>query len=137
MYNLDKLIAELKRDEGVRNKPYRDTVGKLTIGVGRNLDDVGLKEEEIDLLLKNDINDIVRQLSYSLPWVFTTLTDTRQRAVVNMAFMGVQKLLGFKRMLTALQNGDYSTAAGEALTSQWAAQVGDRANRVAKMLKDG
>ena len=32
--------------EGLRLKPYRDTVGKLTIGVGRNLDDVGITRAE-------------------------------------------------------------------------------------------
>jgi lysozyme len=138
MYDLGKLILELRRDEGVRNKPYRDTVGKFTIGVGRNLDDVGLRYDEIDYLLKNDINDIVRQLGNTIPWVFTILNDVRQRAIINMAFnLGVAGLLQFKTMLTALKSGLYDEAADAALHSKWAIQVGDRAKRIAEMIRNG
>ena len=53
--DLDALRSELRRDEGVRLKPYRDTVGKITIGVGRNLTDVGITPDEADVLLDHDI----------------------------------------------------------------------------------
>ncbi len=42
----NRLRQMLIRHEGLRRKPYRDTVGKLTIGAGRNLDDVGITREE-------------------------------------------------------------------------------------------
>ena len=45
------LHALLEGHEGRRAFPYRDSVGKLTIGVGRNLSDRGLSEGEIDQLL--------------------------------------------------------------------------------------
>ena len=47
--------AQLMVDEGVRKKPYKDTVGKWSIAVGRNLDDVGLYDNEIQLMLENDV----------------------------------------------------------------------------------
>ena len=53
--NTEILIKELTRDEGMRLMPYRDTVGKLTIGVGRNLDDVGISLDEANMLLTNGI----------------------------------------------------------------------------------
>ncbi|NBW16869.1 MAG: lysozyme, partial [Caulobacteraceae bacterium] len=36
------LIRQIRLHEGERLKPYRCTAGKLTIGVGRNLDDRGI-----------------------------------------------------------------------------------------------
>ncbi|WP_232034153.1 glycoside hydrolase family protein [Mycoavidus cysteinexigens] len=48
-------MTEFKRDEGERFKPYFDTVGKITIGVGRNLTDGSVSQGECELLLQNDI----------------------------------------------------------------------------------
>lgn len=135
--NNDLLKSELKRDEGVRVKPYRDTVGKLTIGVGRNLDDVGISEAEADFLLETDIARAVASLDKNIPW-WRALTDSRQRVLINMAFnMGIGSLLGFKNTLSMIQSGRYSEAADAMLESKWAKQVGDRANRLAEMMRIG
>lgn len=136
------LRAQLRRHEGTgpqrrgRFLPYTDTVGKLTLGYGRNLEDVGLSQTEADFLLDNDIDERVRALASLFPW-FVTLDEVRQRALVDMAFMGILKLLGFKKMLNALERGDYETAATEALDSRWAEQVKGRADTVAHMLRTG
>lgn len=136
-YDPATLRADLVRDEGIRLKPYRCTAGKLTIGVGRNLDDVGISEDEAYLLLDHDIAACVADLDRALPW-WGTLSEARQRALLNMRFnLGLSRLLGFKQMLTALQQGDYQTAAAQALDSQWAKQVGDRAQRIAALIREG
>lgn len=136
-YDYDRLRHDLLRDEGLRLKPYRDSVGKLTIGVGRNLDDLGITEREAMDLLANDIARTEVELDRALPW-WRDLTDGRQRALLNMAFnLGVPRLVGFRRMLAALAGGEYETAAVEALDSQWARQVGDRARRIADLLRRG
>ncbi|MEC4589513.1 glycoside hydrolase family protein [Nitrospirillum amazonense] len=131
------LAADLRRDEGVRLKPYTDTVGKLTIGVGRNLSDVGLSAVEVDALLANDIARVIAELDHALPW-WRTLSEARQRALANMAFnMGVPTLLTFHTTLGHLQASRFDGAAESALASRWAGQVGARANRVAALLKAG
>ena len=131
------LRKELSRDEDRRAKPYIDTVGKTTIGVGRNLDDVGLRADEIDLMLTNDIAAAVADLDRSLPW-WRGLSDARRRVMANMAFnLGIGRLLGFKNMLAATSAGRYGEAAAEMLNSKWAKQVGDRAIRLATMMKAG
>jgi lysozyme len=132
-----KLKSQLIRHEGKRNKPYRDTVGKLTIGVGRNLDDVGLRDDEIDLMLENDIAATWNALRRALPWI-DQLDEVRQRVLADMAFnMGVRGLLAFEKMLRACRAGEYETAAAEMLDSAWARQVPARAERLAKMMKTG
>ena len=135
-YDLTMLTEDLIRDEGLRLKPYKDTAGKTTIGVGRNLDGKGITKEEAHYLLGNDIAEVSADFDRLIPW-WRELSEARQRALVNMGFMGTHKILEFRRMLIALQAGDFVSAAKEALLSQWATQVGDRAERVAKLIEEG
>lgn len=65
--NRDRLKAQLVIDEGLRLRPYRDSVGKLTIGCGRNLDDVGITAAEAMMLLDNDVSRVERELVARLP----------------------------------------------------------------------
>lgn len=136
-YDRIAIFAELERDEGLRLKPYRDTVGKLTLGIGRNIDDMGITKAEAIYLLENDIERVERELDTAMPW-WRTLSDGRQRAMINLAFnMGISRLLGFKNMLAAMQAGRWVIAADEALLSRWAKQVGDRADRIAELIRRG
>lgn len=131
------LRNELARDEGERNKPYTDTANKLTIGIGRNLTDVGLRLNEIDYLWRNDIAATVADLDRVLPW-WRGMTPDRQRALINMCFnLGIQRLCGFAKTLDFLKQCDYASAATEMLDSLWARQVGQRAQRLAQMIREG
>jgi lysozyme len=135
--NTDLLAQELTRDEGIRSKPYLDTVGKSTIGVGRNLTDVGLSDDEILMLLKNDIDRVLDELDRVLPW-FRSMSDNRQRCLANMSFnLGLPTLLQFKATLGAMQAGRYDDAAAGMMDSKWARQVGQRAVRLAQMMREG
>jgi lysozyme len=133
----EKLIRELTRDEGLRLKPYRCSAGKLTIGIGRNLDDVGISHGEAEILLRNDIARAEADLDRDLPW-WKTLDEVRRRVLVNMAFnLGIRGLLGFKNTLELVRTGRYLDAAQHMLDSKWAKQVGPRAVRLATMMRDG
>lgn len=133
--DIAKLLADLERDEGLRLKPYTDTVGKLTIGIGRNLDDVGISEEEARYLLGNDVEWAIEEMDRSMPW-WRTMPEPAQRALGNMAFnLGMPTLRKFRNMLIALQAGDYRKAAEEALDSRWAKQVKGRADRIADLYR--
>lgn len=134
---ISSLQEQLIRDEGQRKFPYKDTVGKTTIGVGRNLDDVGLSQDEIDLLLTNDIKAARQRLSEHFPWT-DALDDVRRSALVAMVFnMGVGGLGGFKNFLAKMQAGDFKGAAQEMLDSRWAEQVGPRAQRLSIQIESG
>lgn len=137
MIDRDAMVRQLRLHEGERLKPYRDTVGKLTIGVGRNLDDRGITREESAMLLANDIAAEERELLNALPWV-ATLDEVRQRVLLDMSFnMGLVGLLGFKRTLATIQAGEYQAAAMMMLDSRWAKQVGRRAERLSRMMATG
>jgi lysozyme len=133
----DKLLQDLIQYEGLKLKPYVDTVGKRTIGIGRNLYDVGISEVEAKMLCFNDIDRTISLLNNYLPW-WQKLDDNRQRALCNMCFnVGISNLLNFKKMLAYLEQGNYLQASLEALNSKWATQVGKRAQDIAKILKEG
>ena len=131
------LQDQLIRDEGIRLRPYKDSVGKLTVGVGRNLDDVGISTDEAMLLLRNDITAATNSLEQAFPWT-QAMDSVRQSALVNMAFnMGIGGLARFKNFLAACQQGDWAEAKVQMLDSIWAEQVGARAQRLAIQIETG
>lgn len=139
------LAQELERDEGKRLKPYKDSVGKVSIGIGRNLDDKGISDAECRIMLDNDIAEHVELLDRYCPW-WRQMSEQRQRALANMGFnMGVGpsaeqptgKLLTFKNTLAAMARGDYEAAANGMEASVWAKQVGPRADRLIKIMREG
>lgn len=131
------LREQLVVDEGLRLMPYRDSGGLLTIGVGRCLDRVGISHEEAMTLLEHDIDRAIGGLVGAFPW-FADLAPMHQIALVNMTFnLGLGGVKRFRRMLAALEAGDYAGAAGQMLDSRWARQVGARAHRLAHLMVTG
>jgi lysozyme len=134
--NMTALIKELTVDEGMRKKPYKCTAGKTTIGIGRNLDDVGISQEEAEYLLRNDIKKAVEEAK-KFPW-YEGLSPVRKRVIVNMIFnLGITRFKKFKKTIQYISVGDFQSASTEMLDSGWANQVGPRAKRLSKMMKLG
>lgn len=135
--NVAVLREHLKQDEGVRAKPYKDSLGILSIGVGRNLEHVGLRPSEIDFLLTNDIEEVEKDLQTFSWW--QSLNEPRQVALANLRFqLGPNRFRGFKKMLQALSDGNWNVAADEAQDSKWYTQTQkSRTSRVIHMLRHG
>ena len=135
--NKQRLAEQLKVHEGLRLKPYKDTVGKWTIGIGRNLEDKGITEQEALFMLNNDVDYFYTNLIKMIPW-FKSLSDARQNVLVNMAFnLGVAGLMSFKNALSLTSKGQYNAAASAMLDSKWARQVGYRAEELAEQMRTG
>jgi len=81
---LERIKEQLVRHEGLRLKPYRCTAGKLTIGIGRNLEDRGISQKEAYAMLERDIRDCEQQLLDEIPDVYTGLDEVRQSVLLNM-----------------------------------------------------
>ena len=125
----------IKAHEGVRLTPYMDTVGKCTIGVGRNLTDRGLTTEEVELLFETDFKLAIHILDIWLAdW--QSYPASVQMALLSMAFnLGGPRLSGFVNMRASLLDHDYEEAANQALDSLWAKQVGHRAKEIAELIR--
>jgi lysozyme len=149
-----RLRVQLSKHEDRRRFVYDDATGrpvaigsqirgKLTVGVGRNLEDRGLSEDEIDYLLDNDIADAIRD-AQKLRW-FEALDGVRQAVIVELVFnLGLTRLLGFKKFLAAMAEQRWPHAAAELANSKWQKQVdpklGDgkgRADTLIHMIKTG
>ena len=137
---------DLIRDEGLRLRTYRCSAGHLTIGVGHKVADRdrlaegdSISLEAAGLLLSRDIATAIGTANTIFGRDrFETMTDARQRALVNMIFnLGSGKFAGFRKMITAVKEHRWGDAARECLDSAYAKQVGARANRVANALKSG
>ena len=137
------LIDSIKLGEGFSATAYRCPTGRLTIGFGRCVDPdepgTGITEAEAEMLLSNDLERfevaaqrVVGDDTWSL------LNQVRREALIEMAFnMGAGNLARFRRMLAALGEEAYAVAADEALSSRWAEQVGQRADRIADRIRTG
>jgi lysozyme len=133
------LIDDLKRDEGLCLKAYRDTLGNWTIGYGHTpaVEGAVWTVEAARIQLQADVETVLTRLDRELAW-WRGLDDVRQDALANMAFnIGVGGLRGFHHMLEALEAHDWRTASAHMLLSEWAEQVGDRAERLAFMIRNG
>lgn len=138
---LAELKQQLKAEEGVKPCVYKDSLGVWTIGVGRLVDPskpgAGLRPEEIDFLLANDIEDRINALQKAYPW-FQNLDDERKAVLVQMAFqLGMGGLAGFKNMLAAVEGERWDEAAADMLDSTWAKQTPARAKRLAEQMRQG
>ena len=127
----------LIKHEGLRLKPYRDTVGKLTIGIGRNIDDNGITKDEALYLLNNDIERCKQELRNNISF-YAILSDNIKIVLIDLCFnMGITKLLGFKNMILHLRDREWLLASEDLLDSNYTEQVGNRAIELSEMIKNG
>ena len=136
----DKLFEMLRRHEGVKQFAYRCTANKITIGVGRCVDEdggIGLCDAEIDFLLSNDIDRVETELENTFSW-YKNLNDARKDALCSIAFnLGLTRLLKFEKALGFMAGGDYIMAGIEFDNSLWSKQVGARAEELCQMIETG
>lgn len=140
MSYLDALKAQLPIDEGVKDHAYQDSKGYWTIGVGHLIDkrlNGHVSGAVIALMLEEDIALADRAARVLVP-PFDALSEARKEVICNMAFnLGQQRLSGFVNTLRAINEGRYDAAADGMSSSLWATQVGERATRLVKQMREG
>ena len=147
------IYEQLIRMEDNRLKPYCDACGRyfrdctcqpflkgnLTIGVGRNLEDMGINASESHLLFQNDVEAARREVNLAYPWAAGLLSDARYGVLLNMRFaMGIGRLMGFKKMIAAIRVEDWQRAHDQIVDSDfWRGPHRNRAERLAEQLLTG
>lgn len=161
-----KLIEQLVLNEGLKLKAYTCTMGKRTIGIGRNFQDVkfstqechdlfgvtsisfananqilsnrGITKEQAYMLVGNDIDKCINQLDDYDFWKAVKDDDERSRALIDLCFnMGINTLLTFKNTLAYMAKKDWPNVAKNLSQSKWFTQVGNRGTRICKMFDAG
>lgn len=136
--NTDALLATLREDEGFSSYVYNDHLGFRTLGFGFLVDSrkgVGLPRPVAEFWLRYAVNERVDALKKAWP-AFDAQPEDVQQALANLAYnIGVKGVMGFSKMLGALERGDREEAAEHLLDSRYATQVPNRAGRVAQLLR--
>jgi len=137
--NIDRLADILIEEEGYRAHAYTCTSGAVTVAVGRNIDaehgGLGISESEARFLLANDIDRCIDECERAFDW-FEYLDDSRQAVIVHLAFwIGLPRLMKFKKMIAAIEEENFQTAALELLDSKLARDIPGRATRLADELR--
>ena len=133
--NLEAIRNRLVLEEGLKLKPYQCTANKLTIGVGRNIEDRGISNETAMQMLDEDIDIMVNELRQNLSW-FDKQNDAIQGVLIDLCFnMGISRLLMFVQTLKLIEQGQYAMAADELLDSKYAAMLPARSKRNAELLR--
>ncbi|WP_194761656.1 glycoside hydrolase family protein [Pantoea ananatis] len=121
--------------------PYKDSLGYWTIGYGKIIEGQeskyknGISEQEADKFLDDDIatarND-VKKLQVNLP----AGSKWNDFLVLMLFQLGLTKTLQFKKFLSALKAGNYSTSIQEVKNSNWYRQTPNRVDQmIAEVLR--
>lgn len=130
-----KSLLELHEDR--RKFPYVDTVGKVSIGIGHNLTDLGLTDSQIDAIFEIDMAEALRTCNRLFPH-FNSMDPVRRLVLLDMAFnMGFPTFSKFFNTIGYINEGRWAEASVNMLKSKWARQVGQRAQRLARMMRTG
>jgi len=133
---IDDLKEMLIKNEGMELKVYRCTSGKLSCGVGRNIEENGISIDEAELMLKNDMDSVFNDLDRNMPF-WKSMPYNIRLVLADMCFnLGINRLLKFSKMLEAMEERDFELAGEELLDSTYAVQVKGRAKRNYKLVID-
>ena len=148
MTDLAQLVSDLQTDEGWVGYLYDDANGEKigpgttvkgnpTAAWGFALNVAPLTQQEALPILNSRTAAVVSNLISALPWI-AALSEPRQRALCNCAYnLGVAGLETFTTFLGMVQSGDFEGAADDLLQTKWASQVGERAQRIAALIRNG
>lgn len=139
MFDKELLRSHIKWAEAASGPelfPYRDSVGILTIGYGRNLVHKGISKGEAELMLTNDIQSAQTDASTLSYWL--SLSPVRKMVIIDMIFnLGLTKFRLFKNLNRALGLADWNLAAHEMKDSKWYKQTERRAKVLVKAMQSG
>ena len=142
--NMDRLLESVKKHEGYRNKVYLDTLGKRTVGVGHLCvedfweDDKEYEESFLMTILEHDLQTAIigaRELMMDNDCI--DINEKAEEILIEMVFqLGKNGVSKFRNMWKALAEKNYIGASYEMLDSRWAKQTPNRANGMAKTMKE-
>lgn len=142
----DKPVMDMiKRHEGVRTRPYKDSLGLWTVGVGHLIGDGKslppeynreLSMDEVDALFAKDYQHH-KEAATKIPG-YNNLNNTGKAALTDLTFnMGPTWYKKWPSFTKSLSSGDAEGAASSLRDSKWYTQVGNRASEIVAMIAQG
>jgi len=126
----------LIKHEDLKLFPYHCPAGRLTIGVGRNIEDNGISKDEAIYLLENDIKRVKSELREIFP-KFDELPENIKMVLIDMDFnLGKSRFLQFKHMIKAVKNRNWAQMIEEMKNSHWCNQVKNRCEDDVRLVEE-
>ena len=123
---MDKVKKMLMRHEGVMCHLYTCKANKVSIGIGRNLTDVGITEDEAMYLLNNDIKKVTDGLTLNCG-IWRTFPEEARIVCIDLAFnLGIEGFMRFRKTRELMELGLWLEASEELLRSNYATQLPNR-----------
>ena len=137
--NNDQIKKMIQEHEGYVGVIYEDSVGNPTCGWGHLLDNGSrVPKAAAEVFFNQDFNSALADFMALVRQYNLDLGPLRRAVLIDMLFnMGFTRVRGFRKMLAALQVGDFECAADEMLDSKWAIQVGNRAIELSRLMREG
>ncbi len=146
---MSQIIPILNMEEGFRTRPYIDSLGYPTVGVGFLIGPKGaalsnytfsLPKAVSDVWLQEILSNLSGQMNAN-PAIYLALKQcnpSRSDILTSMCYqMGIAGVAGFKNTLGMIAAGKFTGAASGMLNSQWARQTPERAKRHAEVMRTG
>lgn len=142
------LKDSIKLNEGFRDRVYKDSLGKDTIGYGFLVS--ALSSDELELnggfiepmskevaekILELKLKKLKSDLFGVLPWLEQKPQNVKD-AITEMAYqLGIPKMMGFVNTLEYIKNDDYEQAKVNLKSSLWYRQTPKRVENLIKQLE--
>lgn len=140
----EEIKAMIIKHEGKINRPYKDSLGLWTVGVGHLIGDGKslppemnreFSDEEVMAMFEKDYAHH-RSAAMNIPG-FDKLNGKGQGALTDLTFnMGPSWISKWPKLKKQLEEGDTESAAKNLEQSKWYGQVGNRAPTIVSLLKD-
>lgn len=127
---LVKISKHILKMEGKKTHPYKCSAGQITIGIGRNLTDNGLSEDEIEYLFEHDMMRVEAEaISEFGDKRWESFSLKVKLVILDMLFnMGLSRFKTFKKMIKALKQFNWREASEELRNSRYFRQNTSRAS---------
>ena len=142
----DKEVKDMiMRHEGVRNKPYKDSLGLWTVGVGHLIGDGHslpdawnrtFTDQEVQDLYDKDFDEH-QKAAATIPG-YDKFNSAGKGALTDLTFnMGPNWIKRFPTTAKSIEKGDGAASAAGLQDSKWYTQVGSRAQEVVGLMSKG
>ena len=144
--NIEKLMEQLKIDEGCVYELYNDHLGFATFGIGHLVTEsdpehgqeigTAVSESRVVAAFEQDVQTVLSDCAILYP-DFEELPEEAQQVIANMMFnLGRPRLSAFKGMKAGVDARDWNEAADQMVDSRWYRQVGARAERLVERMRN-
>ena len=137
MVLLKQAIAAREKDNGAEVDVQADALHQEAFLEEQKANPAVMDADEAALEMDPEDLAIHEELIQQIP-AYSGLSRTRQEVLIRMARQtSVDGLMSFKRMLAALEEGNFQEASRQMVYSRWARAVGDYAYELAEVMRTG